>query len=79
MIADVHARYFGTELDDQSLTPCEHPRFGPTGFDDWLNRTSGSERSATLASTSLTLGQVDSPMIRQFSILRRRWQPLWSQ
>jgi uncharacterized protein YbjT (DUF2867 family) len=38
VIADVHARYFGTELDDRSLTPGDHPRFGPTGFDDWLNR-----------------------------------------
>jgi uncharacterized protein YbjT (DUF2867 family) len=40
VIADVHARYFGTELDDRSLTPGEHPRFGPTGFDDWLSRAS---------------------------------------
>jgi uncharacterized protein YbjT (DUF2867 family) len=40
VIADVHARYYGTELDDRSLTPAEHPRFGPTGFDDWLNRAS---------------------------------------
>lgn len=36
VIADVHARYFGTELDDRSLTPGDHPRFGPTGFDAWL-------------------------------------------
>ena len=36
VITDVHARYFGTELDDGSLTPGEHPRFGPTSFDDWL-------------------------------------------
>jgi len=40
VIADVHARYFGTELDDRSLTPGEHPRFGPTGFDAWLGRGS---------------------------------------
>jgi uncharacterized protein YbjT (DUF2867 family) len=38
VIADVHARYYGTELNDRSLTPSEHPRFGPTGFNDWLNR-----------------------------------------
>jgi uncharacterized protein YbjT (DUF2867 family) len=37
VIADIHARYFGTELDDRSLTPGEHSRFGPTAFDDWLN------------------------------------------
>ena len=38
--ADIHARYFGTELDDRSLTPREHPRLGPTRFVDWLNRAS---------------------------------------
>jgi uncharacterized protein YbjT (DUF2867 family) len=39
IITDVHARYFGTELDDRSLTPAgEHPRFGPTRFADWLSR-----------------------------------------
>jgi uncharacterized protein YbjT (DUF2867 family) len=35
---DVHARYFGTELNDQSLTPGDHPRIGPTRFEDWLSR-----------------------------------------
>jgi len=38
--ADVHARYFGTELNDQSLTPGENPRLGSIRFDDWLNSTS---------------------------------------
>jgi hypothetical protein len=36
---DVHARYFGTELNDHSLTPGAHPRIGPTRFADWLSRT----------------------------------------
>jgi uncharacterized protein YbjT (DUF2867 family) len=36
---DVHARYFGTELNDRSLTPGDNPRIGPTRFDDWLNRS----------------------------------------
>src|SRR5213596_2257681 len=34
---DVHARYFGTELNDQSLTPGDNPRLGPTRFGDWLS------------------------------------------
>lgn len=38
VIPDVHARYFGTELDDRSLTPGEHPRFGSTSFEAWLGR-----------------------------------------
>ncbi|MCM3906405.1 MAG: SDR family oxidoreductase [Pyrinomonadaceae bacterium] len=36
---DVHALYFGTELNDQSLTPGDNPRIGPTRFKDWLSRS----------------------------------------
>ena len=39
VIADVHARYFGIELNDQSLTPGDNPRLGPTRFEDWLSRS----------------------------------------
>lgn len=39
VIADVHARYYGTELNDQSLTPGAHPRLGSIRFEDWLSRT----------------------------------------
>ena len=39
VIADVHARYYGTELNDRSLTPGDHPRLGSTRFEDWLSRT----------------------------------------
>jgi uncharacterized protein YbjT (DUF2867 family) len=39
VISDVHARYFGSELDDKSLTPRGQPRLGPTRFQDWLSRT----------------------------------------
>ena len=37
--ADVHARYFGTELADHSLTPGSNARIAPTHFDDWLSRS----------------------------------------
>lgn len=43
VIADVRARYFGTELNDKSLTPGANPRTGPTRFTDWLN-TSSAQR-----------------------------------
>jgi uncharacterized protein YbjT (DUF2867 family) len=39
VITDVHARYFGIELNDQSLTPGDNPRIGPTRFEDWLSRS----------------------------------------
>ena len=38
-VADVQARYFGTALDDRSLTPGANPRIGPTRFGDWLARS----------------------------------------
>ena len=37
--ADVHARYFGAELDDHSLTPGTNPRIAATRFEDWLNQS----------------------------------------
>lgn len=40
VVADPHARYFGTELNDQSLTPGENPRLGSIRFEDWLSRAS---------------------------------------
>jgi uncharacterized protein YbjT (DUF2867 family) len=38
--ADVHARYFGAELDDRSLTPGDDARIAPTRFEDWLSQSS---------------------------------------
>jgi uncharacterized protein YbjT (DUF2867 family) len=46
---DSHARYFGTELTDQSLVPAgANPRIGATKFDQWL---------ASLGRVSLLIGQ----------------------
>ena len=39
VIADVHARYFGAQLSDETLLPAGHPRFAPTRFEEWLNHT----------------------------------------
>jgi uncharacterized protein YbjT (DUF2867 family) len=38
--ADAHARYFGAELDDSSLTPGDGARIAPTRFEDWLSQSS---------------------------------------
>ncbi len=38
VITDVHARYFGTELNDKSLTPGDNPHIGSTSFETWLGR-----------------------------------------
>jgi uncharacterized protein YbjT (DUF2867 family) len=37
--ADVHARYFGAELADHSLTPGSNARIAPTRFEDWLSES----------------------------------------
>ena len=40
---DARALYFGIELNDQSLTPGDNARIGPTRFGDWLSRSKGGE------------------------------------
>ena len=39
VVTDPQALYYGTAVNDQSLTPGNNPRLGPTHFDDWLRRT----------------------------------------
>ena len=39
VIADPHARYFGTELSERSLVPGDGALLGETRFDDWLSRS----------------------------------------
>jgi uncharacterized protein YbjT (DUF2867 family) len=39
VITDPKALYFGIEMNDQSLTPGDNPRLGPTRFEDWLRRS----------------------------------------
>src|SRR5436189_5364684 len=38
VITDPKALYYGITVNDQSLTPGDHPRLGPTRFEDWLSR-----------------------------------------
>jgi len=38
VVADVHARYFGSELNDRSLVTGEGARIAPTRFFNWLSR-----------------------------------------
>ena len=37
--ADVHARYFGAKLHDQSLIPGDDARIAPTHLEDWLKQS----------------------------------------
>jgi uncharacterized protein YbjT (DUF2867 family) len=46
--ADVHARYFGAELAEHSLTPGDDARIAPTRLEDWLSQsTAGQTNLAT--------------------------------
>ena len=39
VITDPQATYYGTPVDDRSLTPAGTPRTGPTPFKKWLSTT----------------------------------------
>lgn len=39
VVTDPGAGYFGTAVNDQSLTPGDHPRLGRTHFADWLRQS----------------------------------------
>ena len=39
VVADANARYFGAEINDQSLTPGDNPRLGSIRFEEWLSRS----------------------------------------
>jgi uncharacterized protein YbjT (DUF2867 family) len=43
IIADTHARYFGAELNDQSLIPGPEARLGATKFATWLQRSTDAQ------------------------------------
>jgi uncharacterized protein YbjT (DUF2867 family) len=39
VVADPHARYFGTELNDDSLVPIDDALLGEIRFEDWLTQS----------------------------------------
>jgi uncharacterized protein YbjT (DUF2867 family)/quercetin dioxygenase-like cupin family protein len=45
VITDVNARYYGIEVNDQSLVPGPNPRLGSVRFDEWLSRATPQKKS----------------------------------
>jgi uncharacterized protein YbjT (DUF2867 family) len=45
VIADVHARYYGLEVNDQSLVPGHNPRLGSSHFAEWLSRATPQKKA----------------------------------
>jgi hypothetical protein len=46
VIADPHARYFGTELGEYSLVPGSDALLGEIRFKDWLSQSAGQRGAA---------------------------------
>jgi uncharacterized protein YbjT (DUF2867 family) len=46
VIADPHARYYGAELGEHSLTPDSDARVAPTRFEDWLGQSMATKTAA---------------------------------
>ena len=52
VIADVHARYYGTELNDRSLTPGDHPRLGSIALRGLAQPHVGAEMNPQAGATA---------------------------
>jgi len=48
VVADPHAKYFGTELSERSLVPDNDAQLGETHFEDWVSRSTSQVRGTTL-------------------------------
>lgn len=54
VIADPHARYFGTELGEYSLVPGSDALLGEIRFEDWLNQSASAPTTVAAASKGAT-------------------------
>ena len=57
VIADPHARYFGTELGEYSLVPGNDALLGEIRFEDWLSQSASQMSSASPQSTAVATGK----------------------
>jgi uncharacterized protein YbjT (DUF2867 family) len=47
VVTDIHAPYYGIEVDERDLIPGDDSRIGPTRFADWLSRSAAPTASAS--------------------------------
>jgi uncharacterized protein YbjT (DUF2867 family) len=71
VIADVHARYYGAILGEQTLTPGTHPRFGPTSFEDWFRRRTARSGADARPPEAALAGFADLRRSQALSAARR--------
>jgi len=56
VIADPHARYFGTELTEHSLVPANDALLGEIHFEDWLAQSASQMPSTSVAASKGATG-----------------------
>ncbi|MGH3294701.1 MAG: SDR family oxidoreductase [Trebonia sp.] len=46
VVTDVHAPYYGIEVDERAIIPGDNPRIGATRFADWLSRSATEQMTS---------------------------------
>jgi hypothetical protein len=59
VIADPHARYFGTELDERSLVAGDDAQLGEIRFEDWLGRVARQIPDASVQPAVVAAPRID--------------------
>ncbi len=65
VIADPHARYFGTELNERSLVPGDEAELGEIRFDDWLGRTAPPDSGVESQPAVGTAARIDRAPLKE--------------
>ena len=63
VIADPHARYFGTELSERSLVPGDDAQLGQTRYEGWLSRSASQIPPASAQTGTAT--SIDPAALRE--------------
>src|SRR5215467_1833405 len=61
VIADPHARYYGTELSERSLVPGDDAQLGETRFEYWLRRSASQIPPTNPEPTALATASKGGP------------------
>ena len=74
VITDVHARYYGLDVNDQSLVPGANPRLGAIRFAEWLSRNAPQKnaierQSAPAANRSAKVATVAALLLCGIGVL----------
>jgi uncharacterized protein YbjT (DUF2867 family)/quercetin dioxygenase-like cupin family protein len=69
VITDVHARYYGVDVNDQSLVPATNPRLGTTRFAQWLSRNTSEKNAAPTSNRSAKVATIAAILLCGFGIL----------